>query len=260
MAGLPDALHARARTSSARSALRAHTGVEWRHLAWGELEGLVGRVAAGLATSAPRGATVGWRAPEGLPTRVVDLALLHLGAVGAWGGHDLDVDDAAWERLAATRADPARLALLRAELREGDPAAVRDGKLYDHAGVVALAERLAATLGAGPGEEVLVTAGGLEEQAAAWASVAGGFGLVLGDAELLPVVEPVGWVCTPVELEAAAPPPSRVGRFAAPLRRWGRAGAVLGNRLRCVLVAGEPPPEARALRERGIEVRAMEPG
>lgn len=250
MADLPARLRDLARGRAALPAVRARRGAGWRHLSWAEAEDAVAR--ACLALDLQRGARVGWRAADPLTAWVLDVALLHLGVVGEAGGGDLgDVD---LDALLARRADPSRLDRLRAEVRPRDAAAVREGRVLDQAGVAARAAEAAGRLGLGQGDELVVgevDAGAA--QLAGWAAMSAGAAVVFGGAP----GEGAAWICTPAELQAMAPPPSRAGPLAPWLRRVGRMAAL--GRLARVFVAGPVPAEAAAYTTRGVEVGRWEP-
>lgn len=235
------------------TAARDDAAGAWRFFSWNELDAATNRLCGAIPLQ--RGERWDWDAPRGARRLAVTLALLHLGAVGALGGPEAEaVDDELWDRWMGQREDPGRLVRLRAELRPRDPALVRGGKVLDHGAVVELATRAAARVGAGAPEPVLVTAGADVEQVVGLGALVGGYLLVSGGADCLPVAQPSVWVCTAEELARHAPPPSRAGALGGVLRTLGRADPVLGGRLARVLVDGTVPPEAERLRERGVEV------
>lgn len=235
------------------TAARDDTDGRWRFLSWSELDAEVNRLTGAVAVQ--RGEAWAWDAPAGTRRLALTLALLHLGAEGALQGPDAEwIDPETWERWTATREDPGRLVRLRAELRPRDPALALAGRRLDHAGVVALAERVARALALGPPEVVLVSAGATAEQAVGLGALVGGYLVAVTRPDRLGVVRPSAWVCTPEQLRAQAPPPSRAGRLGALLRHQGRADQALGDRLRRVYVDGPVPAEAERYRERGIEV------
>ncbi len=216
----------------------------------------VGRAAAWLAgAGVGPGRAVRWRAvPEA--AYAVDLALLHLGAVAEAVDEaaDVDVDAAAWTDMTALRDEPARLVRLRADLRPTDRAAVRGARPLDHAAVLRHARRAAHALQGA--REVAVSASPALRQSVGWGAVLGGYGLLVGEGpDLLSVGGPDAWVCTPEALVGLALPRSRLGPLGSAARSLSAAAAgALGPGLRRVLVQGTVPPEAAALRQRGVSV------
>lgn len=252
MQSLVEALPEHVREQGAVSVARDRSDGTWRHLTWAELDSEVNRL-CGALDLAP-GERLEWDALPGTRRLAVDLALLHLGVVGVAGGAAIDA--AAYDRFLATREDPGRLLRLRGEIRLRDVAAVRGTRTLDHAAIVALAERVAGALSAASPDPVLVTGDALVEQAVGWGALVGGYAVVPGGADLLSLVQPSAWVCSPASLVAAAPPPSRAGGLGRYVRSFGRTGEHLGDRLRRVLVTGPVPPEAARYRDRGVEVVA----
>lgn len=251
MRTLVEVLPDHARDLGAVTAVRDRSGPTWRFLSWSELYGEVNRV-AGALVGLPRGERFEWAAPPGTRRLAVDLALLHLGVVGAQLPEGGSVED--YEALLSTREETGRLVRLLSELRPRDPAAVRGGRTLDHAAVIATATRVADLVKLSSPELLLVSAGAEAEQAAGWGAVLRGYGLVVGGAELLPSAHPTAWLCTSAQLAGLGLARSRAGGFGGVLRGLGRAGEKVGERLARVYVDGPVPPEADTLRERGIEV------
>jgi hypothetical protein len=239
-----------ARTMGAVNAVQDASGGTWRWLTWAELEADVNRLCGSLALT--RGDRLEWGAPAGALRLAVDLALQHLGVVGVAGGEPLPASQI--EAWLAGREEPGRLVRLRAELRPRDPAVERDGQVVDHAGVDAVAKRVAALLGVGSPASVLVAATPAIEQAIGWGCVWSGSTLLCGGPELLPTLHPTVWVTSSDLVRMNAPPPSRAGPLGAVVRGYGRTSERLGRRLQKVLVLGGVPAEAETYRGRGIEV------
>lgn len=226
METLLDRLGEHSRQHPARPLLREATDSGWRHLNWGELDVAVARAAAGMPAEL-RGQAVAPVGDSFVDQVVQALALLHRGAV--LGG--------APQRFVPGAEQPGLLVRLRGELRGRERAI---GAL-SHAELVRRADVLAARL---PGEVRFTTAPWL----GLWAALAGDTSLVLGDAR-----SPT-WVCSPGQLAAAAPPPSRAGPLAGLVRGVGRAAAFPR-----VWVVGELPAEARSLTARGVRVDSLPP-
>lgn len=252
MNSLVERLADQAREQGSVTAVRDRTVSEWRFLSWAELYGEVNRLAGALEERAPRGQPFAWGAPAGTRRLAADLALLHLGAVGALGSGGWSPEE--YAGLLGTREQAGRLVRLLTELRPRDPAAVRGGRTLDQGAVVALAERVAKTMGLASPDPVLVSAGPSAEQAVGWGAVAAGYAVVTGGPELLPLVQPLVWVASAETVRGLGLTRSRAGSFGRFTRSLGQVDEVLGPRLTKVLVDGPMPAEADALRDRGIEV------
>lgn len=254
MRSLVEALPDLARDQGAVCAVRDRSGATWRFLAWSELYAEINRVAEALS-GLPRGEVHAWAAPAGSRRLVIDLALLHLGVVGALDAPGAHVyTEAAYDELVQTRGALGRLVRLATELRPRDPAVERAGRRLDHGAVIELAKRVAGAFGVAAPESVLVSASGAAEQAVGWGALVGGYGVVAGAGDLLASVQPAVWVCTPAQLDAVGLSRSRAGALGSVLRGVGRAGELVGGNLRKVYVEGAIPASADALRDRGIEV------
>lgn len=252
MNSLVEQLLDHAREQSAVTAVRDRADGAWRFLAWQELLFEVNRVAGALEARHPRGARFEGAASPGTRRLVLDLALLHLGVLHVPGGPSIPREE--WDTWLSTREDGGRLVRLQAELRARDPAVVRGSTVWSQGQVLEHARRLATSLGLRSPEVALVSADAPAEQALGWAAVAGGFGLAVGGAAELGPTNAVAWVCTPEALRALVVP--RRGVLDAARARLDPRAAAADPlaRLRLVRVVGAVPPEAEALRSRGVEV------
>ncbi len=250
MSALLDRLSENARTQGAINAVQDRSDGAWRWRTWAELESDVNRLCDALP--AGRGDHLAWDAPAGSRRLAIDLALLHLGVVGAAGGEGIGV--AQYDQWLRSREDPGRLVRLRAELRARDAAAQRRGQVLDYTAVDAVAQRVAGQLALVGSESVLVQGDAEVEQLVGWGVVWSGGAMVVGGAELLGDLHPAVWVASSAAVSAAAPPASRAGSLGGLLRSYGRTDTHVGRRLRRVYVIGTVPPEGDRFRQRGVEV------
>lgn len=259
MQSLVESLPDLAREQGAVTAVRDRSGPSWRFLSWSELYGEVNRIVGAWAERVERGQRLVWTAPPGTRRICMDLALLHLGVVGAQdapaGPAAEVIDVSTYDRLVETREQAGRLVRLVTELRARDLAVEFRGGRLSQQGVLELARRVATAVHLGPPDPVLVSATGPAEQSCAWGALVGGYGVVVGGPELLAALSPKVWVCTTDQLRGLGKGAAETGRLRGGLRRvLGRNDPVLGDHLARVFVDGAVPAEAQSLRDRGVEV------